>query len=65
MKSSLNYLKEVSVEVFEAFKNIQCLLHSTFSMTMNDILFYVIDNFKLVISYLLKCELQQFSSLIY
>lgn len=65
MKSSLNYLKEVSVEFFEAFKNIQCLLHSTFSMTMNDILFYVIDNFKLVISYLLKCELQQFSSLIY
>lgn len=57
MKSSLNYLKEVSVEVFEAFKNIQCLLHSTFSMTMNDILFYVTDNFKFQISYFISFEM--------
>lgn len=41
MKSSLNYLKEVSV---------------TFSMTMNDILFYVIDNFKFQISYFISFE---------
>lgn len=44
MKSSPSYVKEVLVEVIEAFKSIQCLSHSAFSMTMiNDILCYAIN----------------------
>lgn len=40
MKSSPSYVKEVK----EAFKSIQCLSHSAFSMTMiNDILCYAIN----------------------